>query len=247
MRRLRGVVVIAVSLTLLFCFPLFISAQEQKEEEGVYTIKKGDTLWDISDRFLKDPFQWPKLWERNPYITNPHWIYPGNPVNLSPEEPKKAAEEKVEVPKEVAKKKEPLPEVKEVKPVESKPPYYSALREGGFIGELDYRGVGTVVESATGAALFATDDLIYVAFKTKQPVLIGDKFTVYNPSQIFIRDPSTGRNIARKYIVSGNIEIVDQYGNYHTAKIKDCFWAVQRGDIVGPYLKEKMEGRIGSK
>jgi len=103
MRRLRGVAVIAVGLTLLICFPLLISAQETKEEEGVYTIKKGDTLWDISDRFLKDPYQWPRLWERNPYITNPHWIYPGNPVNLSPEEPKKAAEEKVEVPKEVTK------------------------------------------------------------------------------------------------------------------------------------------------
>jgi len=37
---------------------------------------------DISGRFLKDPYQWPKLWERNPYITNPHWIYPGKPVRL---------------------------------------------------------------------------------------------------------------------------------------------------------------------
>ena len=245
MRRLRGVVVIAVSLTLLFCFPLFISAQEQKEEEGVYTIKKGDTLWDISDRFLKDPFQWPKLWERNPYITNPHWIYPGNPVNLSPAEPQKAAEEKVEVPKEVAKKEEPLPEVK---PVESKPPsYYPEMREAGFIGELDYRGVGTVISSAVGKNLFATDDLIYVAFKTKQPVMIGDKFTVYNPSEMFVSDPSTGKKIGRKYTVSGNIEIIDQYGNYHTAKVKDCFWAIQRGDIVAPYLKEKMEGGISSK
>ena len=249
MRRLRGVAVIAVSLTLLFCFPLLISAQEKKEEEGVYTVKKGDTLWDISDRFLKDPFQWPKLWERNPYITNPHWIYPGNPVNLSPGEPQKAAEEKAEVPKEVAKKEEPLPEVKEVKevkPVESKPPFYPEGREGGFIGELDYRGVGTVIASLEGKGLSATDDLVYVAFKTKEPVMIGDKFTIYTPSEVFVRDPSTGKRIGRKYVVSGNIEIIDQYGNYHTAKIKDCFWAVQRGDVVGPYLKEKMEGGIRS-
>jgi LysM repeat protein len=232
MRRLRGVAVIAVGLMLLICFPLLISAQETKEEEGVYTIKKGDTLWDISDRFLKDPYEWPKLWERNPYITNPHWIYPGNPVNLSPEEPKKAAEEKVEVPKEVAKKEEPLPEVKEVKPVEPKPTFYPEGREGGFIGELDYRGVGTVIATLEGKNLSATGDLIYVAFKTKQPVMIGDKFTSISLRRL-CEDPPRAE-IGRKYVVSGNIEIIDQYGNYHTAKIQDCFWAVQEEILSAP-------------
>ncbi len=43
-----------------------------------YTIAQGDTLWDISARMLSDPFYWPKLWNLNEYITNPHWIYPGN-------------------------------------------------------------------------------------------------------------------------------------------------------------------------
>src|SRR5437870_6244486 len=43
-----------------------------------YTIQSGDTLWDICARLLGDPFYWPKLWSLNQYITNPHWIYPGN-------------------------------------------------------------------------------------------------------------------------------------------------------------------------
>lgn len=43
-----------------------------------YTIQSGDTLWDICARLLGDPFFWPKLWTFNQYITNPHWIYPGN-------------------------------------------------------------------------------------------------------------------------------------------------------------------------
>ncbi len=47
-----------------------------------YTIQSGDTLWDICARMLGDPFFWPKLWTFNQYITNPHWIYPGNILNF---------------------------------------------------------------------------------------------------------------------------------------------------------------------
>ncbi len=47
-----------------------------------YTIQRGDTLWDICARMLGDPFFWPKLWTFNQYITNPHWIYPGNVLSF---------------------------------------------------------------------------------------------------------------------------------------------------------------------
>jgi hypothetical protein len=46
----------------------------------VHTIVKGDTLWDLAAHYLGDPFLWPQIWERNPYIKDSHWIYPGDPV-----------------------------------------------------------------------------------------------------------------------------------------------------------------------
>lgn len=58
-------------------------AQLRADHPDTYTVKKGDTLWAISARFLSKPWLWPEIWQANPQVQNPHLIYPGDVLNLA--------------------------------------------------------------------------------------------------------------------------------------------------------------------
>lgn len=52
-------------------------------EDTVHLVKKGDTLWDITNHYLSNPWKWPIVWSNNQDITNPHLIFPGDNVIIS--------------------------------------------------------------------------------------------------------------------------------------------------------------------
>ncbi|MBU2883244.1 LysM peptidoglycan-binding domain-containing protein [Psychrosphaera sp. B3R10] len=79
LRQLVSVIVfLGLSATASYAETLRIKSDAPSE----YVVKKGDTLWDISSLFLKDPWKWPELWKMNPQVSNPNLIYPGDNLQL---------------------------------------------------------------------------------------------------------------------------------------------------------------------
>ena len=69
-------------LLLTACGLAQAEVQLKSGHPDTYTVVKGDTLWDISGKFLTQPWKWPEIWHANPQIENPNLIYPGDRLSL---------------------------------------------------------------------------------------------------------------------------------------------------------------------
>ena len=141
---------IRLLLFLALCLlPSFVLAAEQ-EEPTIYVIKQGDTLWGISERFIKDPFYWPNMWSKNSQVTNPHFIYPGQKVRVFPD--------RLEiVPAETVLKSVPVEPLQEVAAEKS----YTVYGTEGYLLEGDIKPLGTIIGIHNNRILAADDDSVY--------------------------------------------------------------------------------------
>lgn len=215
----------ALALLLL---PLAAAAQVP---EQIYTIKKGDTLWGISERFIKDPYYWPNLWANNPFLTNPHFIYPGQQVAirdgrlvLLPGQ----AEETAALPRDEQQQAEAAMPIEPVEAITVK----SVFGSEGFISLAELEQAGTLVDANDDRILLGDHDQIFV--KIQDPGLqAGDIFSLVDVGEK-VKHPASKEVLGHRVTYLGEAEIVSVEGPVATAVISRAVKEVTRGALLIP-------------
>ncbi len=217
----------------------------------VYTIKPGDTLWDLSKQFLGNPYLWPQLWEKNKYIKDAHWIYPGDPLVVGV----KAAEA-------------PAPTEQQAPPTPAPPTGAPGAAGAGAAGEagkgaptagvetgnlvpvgseddlycfayLDTKGEKPALTISSAEMInvqedFSTGDIVYLSGGEAEGVKAGQEYFAIVPGRE-VRHPATDAVLGRVMRYVGHLRVLCAQDHSATAEILSSCDAVPIGAWLKPF------------
>ncbi len=204
-----------------------------------HTVLEGDTLWDISAYYLRDPWAWPKLWSYNPSVTNPHYIYPGDLVRVSYKNSGLRREDT---------------------PLGAGPIAYSGTKQvrvtaRAFVSKDSLDKSFHIVGAVDEKEMLSIGDTIYLTYHAKAPPKLGATYSIFRlePSE---KHPTAMPNYGDYVALMGTAKIIqvakDKRATAVVTRSKD---AIERGDRIGavrlvyesvPFVKSarKLSGSI---
>ena len=204
-----------------------------------YIIQRGDTLWDLSAKYLGNPFLWPQIWDQNRYITDAHWIYPGDPLILP----------------EVALVTDRAGEAGFVsgEPTEEGMPGQSTTASGDVlypaIEEMALQCAHYIVSEPEDESLFifgsehgatklgfADRDILYLNKGSNAGIKAGDVLMMHHGSYT-VKHPESGRNLGHKIEPTGWVRVLLVQENSSTAVVERACIDMHMGDFAKPFEK----------
>lgn len=246
-RIIRNFFIHALAMICVLCAVATVYSQTQEYKE--YTIKRGDTLWNISSKEVSDPFLWPKIWKENPEIKNPDLIYPGQtvkiPLRLTQKEVAQPPRPRPETGKvltpvplsEAKPQPQPKKEVKTeviITPIEIK--YLvdkDALISSGYLSDI-VESKGEIIGAPSERSLLGKGNYAYI--RTLNPVSVGKKFYVVR-SLGEIKHPKTGAMMGYLIDVLGIAEVVGRESGEIKVKIIASYDGILAGDLLTDFYE----------
>jgi len=219
---------------VMLCLGIFqVDIRSAGAQPLTYTVQKGDTLWDICEKVYGNADLWPKLWEMNPFITNPHLLRPGDVITLLEGVPvlKTAPVSMV--------KKSSAPTVSA--PAVAPPGAYdlSALAgmDGvGFLSTSEVVPEGLIISGESGKVMLGAGDTVFIEMENNISPAVGDRFTVCRISPL-LKDPVTTGDLGYLVTFLGRIRIVEQIkANLFKAVIEKSFRTIRKDDLLLQYV-----------
>ncbi|WP_299981697.1 LysM peptidoglycan-binding domain-containing protein [Desulfobacula sp.] len=198
------------------------------EDSGFYyTIEKGDTLWDLSQKFYDSQWDWPGLWEMNDDIKNPHWIYPGKNIQIFLKK-KPALKPKIVKVRKVK---------KEGVPVKVETSFsFSEMDHIGFLKKKAQTSLGSIIKEQDGNLMMSANDIIYIKPSGKGTLVPGRVYHIFTTSNV--KEKIHGQTFnGIKHLIKAQVKILEHKGTYVKALITNAYSAVYKGDLIMEYYK----------
>lgn len=194
----------------------------------VHVVRRGDTLWELCDRYFRNPWDWPRIWSYNPELQNPHWIYPGDQIRMqanvasgtpTDQGPTTAGRPQGGVSRFVGRQR-------------GVPQNTVFLRDQGYI-EDDVKDVwGEVSGSPEDQLLLSEGDNTYLEIKPEHDVKPGQELTVFRPLVRTFKGDAKGTLVA--ILGTALVEKWDPQTRIARAKLTESLDVIERGAKVGP-------------
>jgi hypothetical protein len=221
---------------------------EFPEGSTVHRVVPGDTLWDLAAAYLGDPYLWPQIWERNPYIKDSHWIYPGDPIAIDVAVQEPPAEVQEVIPEETVASEYSDPGYTEPEIDEGEPRPLGSTADVYCFADLVqddsiYPFTITSAERMDFQDSFSEGDIVYIDGGVNQGVAAGDRFFVLNrirPLKRLFDKPKMGRiyteeTIGIVYSKIGQIKVLCAQEDTAIAEITYACDPIDIGNVLQPF------------
>jgi hypothetical protein len=229
--NLRAKMGVSIYIIILLAVAFSLEAAEgekafEHQTGFYYTVQKGDTLWDLSQKFSDSAWLWPEMWQENRQIANPHRIYPGERIRLY----RRTGSQKTAVKK--------LGQPLAVKPFLDDLIHYSytALDRVGFIRKTIVAPHGAIFKVQKTREMIATDDIVYIRPEGDTQLVPGQRYTLYRPLDR-INDRRTNAYIGIQHLLTGVVEISQVEPQYAIGTIIEAYRPIELEDMLMPYYR----------